>query len=54
MPCSNAFARLFDRTIAFQMVSMLMAATTHDQIYTSPRHFIVIGTTNLPFASADT
>jgi hypothetical protein len=54
MPCSNAFARLLDRTIAFQIVSTLMAATIHGHIYTSLRHFIVIDTTNLPFASADT
>ena len=54
MPCSNAFARLLDRTIAFQIVSTLMAATIHGQIYIALRHFIVIDTTNLLFASADT
>jgi hypothetical protein len=35
---------MLDRTTAFQIVSMLMAATIHGQIYTSLCHFIVIDT----------
>jgi hypothetical protein len=35
---------MLDRTTAFQIVSMLMAATIHGQIYTSLCHFIVIYT----------
>jgi hypothetical protein len=41
---------MLNRTTAFQIVSMLMAATIHGQIYTSRCHFIVIDMTNLPFA----
>ena len=35
---------MLNRTTAFQIVSMLMAATIHGQIYTSLYHFIVIDT----------
>jgi hypothetical protein len=35
---------MLDRTTAFQIVDMLMAATIHGQIYTSLCHFIVIDT----------
>jgi hypothetical protein len=35
---------MLDRTTAFQIVSMLMAATTHGEIYTSLRHFVVVYT----------
>lgn len=35
---------MLDRTTAFQIVSMLLAATIHGQIYTSLCHFIVVDT----------
>jgi hypothetical protein len=45
---------MLDLTTAFQIVGMLMAATTHGEIYPLLNHFSYRHVTNLPFATADT